>query len=88
MANSNEQKLLSFLKENYEQTKSNLLRKVETYNYWASGKYIEDLEASQTMTLDQIEYFQKNLMNEIQPLRFRMNWLEGQINEIQKLIQI
>ena len=88
MANSNEQKLLSFLKENYEQTKSSLLRKTETYNYWASGKYIENLEAYQTMTLDQIEYFQKNLMNEIQPLRFRMNWLEAQINEVSKLVQI
>lgn len=89
MANytTNEQQLLSYLEEQHSQTKSQLIKEVEVINYWTSGDYKKDMIDTH-ITNDQIDFFIYNCENRMSPLRFRMKWLESQINQIKELIQI
>ena len=85
---TNEQSLLFYLEEESLKTNYQLVKEVEVYNYWASGEYKKDSSNFGVMTNDQIDFFITNSQNRINPIRFRMNWLEGQINEVYKLFQI
>ncbi len=78
MLNSNEQSLLTYLEEQRQQTQSQLIKEVDTHNYWASGEYKKN-DVWQNHTNDTIDFFIANCEKRIQPLRFRLEWLEKQI---------
>ena len=80
---TNEQSLLSYLEELHSETKSQLINQVQIHTYWSSGEYKKDMSGTQ-MTNHQIDFFITNSQNRMNPLRFRMNWLESQINEVKK----
>jgi hypothetical protein len=85
--NTNEESLLKYLEELKEQTLSSVRMEEETLNYWVSGEYKKHMTGTQ-MTNHHIDFFISNCENRLKPLRFRLNWLEGQINEVSKLFQI
>lgn len=80
---TNEQSLLSYLKEELLKTQTQYLSEVETHNYWASGDYKKDMIDTH-ITNHQIDFFTTNCENRMKPLMFRINWLESQINEVKK----
>ena len=79
---TNEQSLLFYLEEESLKTNYQLVKEVEVYNYWASGQYKKDEPHLASSTYEQIDFYITNSQNRIKPLRFRMNWLETQINEV------
>jgi len=79
MINSNEQALLTFLEEQRQQTQSQLIKEVETHNYWASGEYKKN-DVWQNHTNDTIDFFISNYEKRIQPLKVRLKWLESEID--------
>ena len=78
---TNEQSLLNYLRGELSTTKSQLINQVEIHNYWSSGDYKKDMSGTQ-MTNEQIDFFITNSQNRIKPLRFRLEWLESQIDSI------
>ena len=79
---TNEQSLLFYLEEESLKTNYQLVKEVEVYNYWASGQYKKDEPHLTSSTYEQINFYITNSQNRIKPLRYRMNWLETQINQI------
>jgi hypothetical protein len=79
MLNSNEQALLTYLEEQKEKTQS--LLSVENHNlwYWKSGNHFKDAELQ--LTNDQVDFLIKNSEERIKPLKFRLEWLEKQIED-------
>lgn len=86
MANykTNEEALLTYLEELKSQTLSSIFTETEVHNYWASGEYKKEPNFS-SITKHQFDFFITNSQNRLKPLRFRLNWLESQINEITNL---
>ena len=82
--NKNEEALLTYLEELKEQTLSAIFKETEVHNYWASGEYKKDSSLS-SITKHQFDFYTTNSQNRLKPLRFRLMWLEGQIEEIKML---
>lgn len=82
--NTNEESLLTYLEELKSQTLSSVRMEEKTLNYWVNGEYKKDMNGTQ-MTNHQIDFFISNCENRLKPLRFRLMWLEGQIEEITML---
>jgi hypothetical protein len=83
--NTNEESLLKYLEELKEQTLSSVRMEEKTLNYWVSGEYKKDLDGGMIVTNYQIDFYITNCENRLKPLRFRLMWLEGQIEEIKML---
>ena len=79
MINSNEQALLTFLEEQKEKTQSLLNAENHTLWYWKSGNYLKD--ANMRLTNNQVDFLIKNAEERIKPLKFRLEWLEKQIED-------
>ena len=86
--NTNEQSLLFYLEQESLKTNSQLVKEVEVHNYWASGEYKKDLSNFGVMTNDQIDFFITNCENRMNPLRFRLMWLESQIKNIKNNLEV
>ena len=79
MINSNEQALLTFLEEQKEKTQSLLNAENHTLWYWKSGNHLKDTEMR--LTNGQVDFLIKNAEERIKPLKFRLEWLEKQIED-------
>ena len=88
--NTNETALLTYLEELKSQTLSSVRMEEETLNYWVSGEYQKDVDKGSSMqpTNYQIDFYITNCENRLNPLRFRLMWLENQIKEITNLKNI
>ena len=89
MANykTNEESLLTYLEELKSQTQNLITSESHTMWYWKSANYIKDVKAGNIIhpTNGQVDFFITNCENRLKPLRFRLMWLESQINEITNL---
>lgn len=79
MINSNEQALLTFLEEQREKTQSLLSVENHTLWYWKSGNYLKDVDMR--LTNGQVDFLIKNAEERIKPLKFRLEWLDKQIED-------
>ena len=80
MLNSTQQALLTYLEEQKEQTKSSLRSQNHTNYYWKSFNYLKDDELK-NLTNDQVDFLIKNAEERIKPLKFRLEWLDKQIED-------
>jgi hypothetical protein len=89
MANytTNEESLLTYLEELKEQTLSSVRMEEKTLNFWVSGEYKEYVDSGDITkpTNHQVDFYITNCENRLNPLRFRLNWLESQIKQISEL---
>jgi hypothetical protein len=87
MLKSNEQALLTYLEELKSQTLSSIGTETNVMNFWSSGKYQEYVDSGDMMkaTKEQVQFYIKNVMERLEPLQHRLEWLESQINEITNL---
>ena len=85
--NTNKESLLKYLEELKEQTQNLITSESHTMWYWKSANYIDDVKAGNMIhpTNGQVDFYITNCENRLKPLRFRLNWLEGQIEEIKML---
>jgi hypothetical protein len=85
--NTNEEALLTYLEELKEQTLSSVRMEEQTLNYWVNGEYQKDVDSGYLThpTNHQVDFYITNCENRLNPLRFRLNWIESQINEITNL---
>ena len=80
MNNSTQQALLTYLEEQKEQTKSSLRSQNHTNYYWKSFNYLKDDELK-NLTNDQVDFFITNGEKLSEELKFRLEWLEKQIED-------
>ena len=85
--NTNEEALLTYLEELKEQTLSSVRMEENALNFWVSGEYQEYVDNGNITkpTNHQVDFYITNIQNRLNPLRFRLNWIESQINEITNL---
>jgi hypothetical protein len=87
MVNSNEQALLTYLEELRTKTQSSLTMENGNLWYWKSGNHFQNDEFK-NLTNSQVDFFITNTENRIKPLRFRLEWLDTQISNLQSLISL
>ena len=87
MINSNEQALLTYLEEQRTKTQSSLTSENGILWYWKSGNWSKEIDYKQ-LTNQQIDFFITNTENRIKPIKFRLEWLDTQISNLQSLISL